>query len=92
MPSLEQLRQLAEAPAWVLLIMVVGAILIGAIRKPPWWVPFWFMARETLRADRNDEALVNMTTAITALEKRLARVEHLLDARRARAKEGRDDA
>ena len=68
MPTLEQLHALAEAPASVLLVLLVALILIGAIRK--WWVPGWLydQAREDNRilrdqTDRSAKAIEALVVA-----------------------------
>lgn len=63
----EAARQLADLGAWPLLILLVGLILVGAIRK--WWVPGylyqelrddWKILRD--QGDRNSKALELLAT------------------------------
>lgn len=68
LPTLDQLLRLGEAPASVLLVLLVALILLGAVRK--WWVPGWLYDREVLRGDRNDETLVKLTSALARLKNR----------------------
>jgi hypothetical protein len=58
----EVARSLAELGAWPLLILLVGLILVGALRR--WWIPGWLYDQsrrdwETLRdqGDRNAKAI-----------------------------------